>query len=89
MERFITLTFLAQIRVFRIVCIRVQWNHPELAGVPPGVGLLTGRLLGNWGWVRELSRAEEPVDRHWTGTVVGALGSRVELLVSSQLLITT
>ena len=38
MERFITLTFLAPIRVFRIVCIRVQWNHSELAGVPPGVG---------------------------------------------------
>jgi hypothetical protein len=41
-------------------------------GVHPGGGLLAGRLLGNWGWVRELSRAEEPVDRHWTVTVVGA-----------------
>ena len=55
----------------------------------PWGGVLAERLLGNWGWVRELSRAEEPVDRHWTGTVVGALGSRVELLVSSQLLVTT
>jgi hypothetical protein len=33
--------------------------------------------------VGELSKAEKPVDRHWTVTVVGALGSRVELLVSS------
>ena len=44
--------------------------------------MLAGRLLGNVGWV-QLSEAEEPVDRHWAGTIVGALGSRVELLVSS------
>ena len=31
-----------------------------------------GRLLRNRGWVRELSRAEEPVDTHWTVTIVGA-----------------
>ena len=33
--------------------------------------MLTGRLLGKWGWV-QLSKAEEPVDTHWTVTVVGA-----------------
>ena len=25
------------------------------------------------GWVRELSRAEEPADTHWTVTVVGSI----------------
>jgi hypothetical protein len=33
--------------------------------------VLVGRLLGEWGWV-ELSKAEEPVDRHWAVAVVGA-----------------
>ncbi len=33
--------------------------------------MLAGRLLGNWGGV-QLSRAEEPVDTHWTVNVVGA-----------------
>jgi hypothetical protein len=32
--------------------------------------VLAGRLLGNWG--AQLSKAEEPVDRHWTVTVVEA-----------------
>ena len=32
--------------------------------------MLSGRLLGNRGWV-QLSEAEEPVDTHWTVTVVG------------------
>ena len=35
----------------------------------PQGGVLTGWVLGNWGWV-ELSKAEEPVDRLWTVTVV-------------------
>ena len=39
--------------------------------------MLTGRLLRNRGWVRELSRAEEPVDTHWTVTVVGAERSSI------------
>jgi hypothetical protein len=32
--------------------------------------VLTGRLVGNRGWVK-LSKAEEPLDRHWTVEVVG------------------
>ena len=32
--------------------------------------MLAGRLVGNVG--AELSKAKEPVDRHWTVTVVGA-----------------
>jgi hypothetical protein len=31
--------------------------------------VLVGRLLGNRGWV-ELSKAEEPVDTHWTVNVI-------------------
>ena len=31
-----------------IVCIRVQWNHPDLSGCAPS-GVLAGRLLGNRG----------------------------------------
>ena len=42
-----------------------------LIGVCPGGGVLTGRLLGNMEYI-ELSKAEEPVDTHWTVTVVGA-----------------
>ncbi len=33
--------------------------------------MLAGRLLGNRGGV-QIPKAEEPVDRHWTVTVVGA-----------------
>jgi hypothetical protein len=33
--------------------------------------VLAGRLLGEQGNI-ELSKAEQPVDRHWTVTVVGA-----------------
>ena len=36
----------------RIVCIRVQWNHSDLAGCTPGGGVLGGWLLGKWGWVQ-------------------------------------
>ena len=38
--------------------------------------MLAGRLIGNGGWV-QLSRAEEPEDRHWTVTVVGAERSSI------------
>ena len=33
--------------------------------------MLAGRLLGNMNDI-ELSRAEEPVDAHWTVTIAGA-----------------
>jgi hypothetical protein len=49
-----------------IVCIRVQWNHPDLSGC--GAGWAVTRKQG---WV-QLSRTEEPVDTHWTVTVLGA-----------------
>ena len=38
----------------------------------PEGGALAGRLLCKWGVVRELSKAEEPVDRLLTVTVVGS-----------------
>ena len=52
-----------------IVCIPVQWNHSDLSGCAPRVGV---------GWVAagkqgvQLSKVEEPVDTHWTVTAVGA-----------------
>ena len=46
----------------------MQWNHSDLSGCAPRVGL-AGRLLGKGGAV---SKAEEPVDTHWTVAVVGA-----------------
>jgi hypothetical protein len=36
-----------------------------LIGVCPWGGVLAGRLLGNKEWV-QLSRTEEPENRHWT-----------------------
>jgi hypothetical protein len=58
-------------RPYTIVCIGVQWNHPDLAGCTPYGGVLAGRLLGKQGWA-ELSKAEEPEGRDRTVTVVGA-----------------
>jgi len=50
--------------------VGVQWDHPDLSGCTQGWG-------AGWAvaWKRvlaELYKAEEPVDRHWTVTVVGA-----------------
>jgi len=45
----------------------------------PGDGVLAGWVLGNWGWVQ--SKSEEPEDRHWTLTVVGAVYLDLYLLV--------
>ena len=49
-----------------IECIRVQWNHSDLSGC--GSGWAVARKQG----YIKLSEAEEPVDTHWTVTVVGA-----------------
>ena len=39
-------------------------------GCTPGGGVWIGPFLGFRGWVK-LSKAEEPLDRHWTVEVVG------------------
>ena len=49
----------------RIDRIRARWNPLGQIG---GGGALTGRLLGKG--CTELSKAEEPVDTHWTVPVV-------------------
>ena len=61
MDECLTVTLKIPISPFTLVCIRVQWNHPDLSGVCPGCEVPAGRLLRNRGCV-QLSEAEEPIN---------------------------
>ena len=47
MSSFIALVSGVPNRSFRIVCIRVRWNHSNLSGCAPRGGVLAGRLVEN------------------------------------------
>jgi hypothetical protein len=64
------LSISSALRPSTIVCIQVQWNHSDLSGCAPRVGCWLGGSRKCGGGCSY--RAEEPVDRHWTVTVVGA-----------------
>ena len=49
----------------------MQWNHSDLSRCAPKAGACWA-VTRKKEWA-ELSKAEEPVDRHWTVTVVGLI----------------
>ena len=69
MDECLTVTLKIPISPFTLVCIRVQWNHPDLSGVCPGCEVPDGRLLRNRGG--DNAYQEREVKKRFEGTFSG------------------